>query len=154
MTPQRCTDVPRGNETILVAIHEPSMREYAAWILRELGYKVIEAEDGQEALCVFHQDPDRRIDLLLADAVMPRMGGKELAHKIAAVLPRSRGMITSQFPPELAIHNNLLSIELAYIQKPVTRQSIAVKVREVLDAAGQESVPFHRTDPLKSVAMV
>lgn len=153
MTTLSSLDVPRGNETILVAVHESSTREYSSWILHELGYKVIEAKDGHEALCVFHHGSSRKIDLLLADAVMPRMGGKELAHKISAFLPSSRVLITSQFPTELAIHNNLLSTELAYIQKPVTRQSLAVKVREVLDAANQESMMFAVADLQKTVSM-
>jgi len=103
--------VPRGTETVLVVASEKAEREYAAWTLRELGYNVIEAVDGQEAICLFYSNPDRRIDLVIADAAMPRMCGKHLAHKMATLLPKSRILITSYYPAELAIHNYLLDAE-------------------------------------------
>jgi response regulator RpfG family c-di-GMP phosphodiesterase len=115
------------------------MRDFLAWTLRHLGYTVVEAKDGHEALCLIHNNPDRQIDLLLAEATMPRMGGKQLAHQIEDLIPKSRILIVSAFPQELAIHSNLLDADLAFIQKPVTRQSLAIKVREVLDTAYLEN---------------
>jgi DNA-binding response OmpR family regulator len=119
-------------------MHEPAQRHYASWILRELGYTVIEAIDGQEAVCLFHSNPNRQIDLLLADATMPRLAGKTLPHKLAAHLPPSRMLLCSHHPSELAVHNDLLDTELNYVQKPFTRTTLARKVREVLDNAQQE----------------
>jgi len=147
------TILPCGTETVLVVIHESAQREYAAWILRERGYKVIEATNGQEALCLFHNSPNRRIDLVLADAVMPRLCGKALAHKIAAFLPKSRMLITSHYPAELAIHNDLLDAELNYLQKPATRTALALKVREVLDNAEVEELQFTPATELETVTV-
>jgi response regulator RpfG family c-di-GMP phosphodiesterase len=124
-----------GTETILLVENDSAMRDYLAWTLRELGYTVIEAKEGHDALCLLHNSPGRPIDLLLAEATMPRMGGKQLAHKVASLIPKSRILIVAAFPEELAIHGDLLDTALAFIQKPITRRSLAIKVREVLDTA-------------------
>lgn len=141
--------IPLGNETVLLVENDSSMRDYLSWTLRQLGYKVVEAKDGHEALCLLHNTPNRRIDLLLAEATMPRMGGKQLAHKVSDLIPKLRILIVSAFPQELAIHSNLLDAEIAFIQKPVTRQSLAIKVREVLDAAFLDNVMSDSEDVLR-----
>ncbi|MCG3146821.1 MAG: hypothetical protein PCFJNLEI_00255 [Verrucomicrobiae bacterium] len=143
--------IPRGNETILFVTSERSQRDYAAWILRELGYRVIEAADGQEAICLLHNCPGRRVDLVIADAMMPRVCGKSLAHRIAAILPKSRILLTSHHSPELISQHDTLNAELAYIQKSATRTAFAKKVREILDNAQREELLFTPAEELETV---
>ena len=147
------TILPCGTETVLVVIHERAQREYIAWTLREWGYKVIEATDGQEALCLFHNSPDRRIDLVLADAGLPRLCGKTLAHKLAPFLSPTRLLIAAHSQAELAVHNELLAGQLNYLKKPTTRTALALTVREVLDNAAPAELQFTSAEELELVAV-
>lgn len=147
------TLLPRGTESILMVMQVKAQREYAAWTLRERGYNVIEAGDGHEALCLFHSSPDRRIDLVLADATLPRLSGKTLAHKLTAFLSPARLLITAYSATELAVHNAVLNRELNFLQQPATRTALALKVREVLDRVAAEELQFTPAEELDSVAV-
>ena len=124
--------LPRGTETVLVVAPERAQREYVVWVLREQGYTVREATEGPEAICLFHTNPNRRIDLVIAEAGMPRSSGKTLAHHLTKFLPRSRMVIMSA-----VTRNDPLDGDLSYFQKPITRTALAYQVRQVLDNAAQ-----------------
>lgn len=129
--------LPGGSETILVVAPERAQREYVTWVLRELGYRVLEAAEGHEAICLFHTHRDRRVDLVIAEAGMPRLSGKSLAHQLTAFLPRTRMVVMSPAPRAMIVRNDLLDGELSYFQKPITRTALAFHVRQVLDNAAQ-----------------
>jgi PAS domain S-box-containing protein len=115
---------PGGEETILIAEDEEAVRGLVCEILRRLGYRVLVAGDGVEALALSQRFPDR-IHLLLTDVIMPGMDGRELAERMLAVRPDTRTLFMSGYA-EPPIPDDVL------LQKPVTPDALARKVAEVL----------------------
>jgi PAS domain S-box-containing protein len=123
---------PGGQETILLAEDEPSVRHVAASSLRHRGYHVLEAADGREALDVAaaHHGP---IHLLVADVVMPSMGGLELAARLARGWPTTRVLFTSGYAETTAALRAALEAGVAFLAKPYVPEDLTSRVREVLD---------------------
>jgi two-component system NtrC family sensor kinase len=121
-----------GIETILVAEDDVSVRDFTTSILREFGYTVIEARDGEEAVAKFveHQGSIR---LCLLDAIMPKSNGWEAYNKIRHILPGAKAVFMSGYPPEI-FHKEGEWIEGAdFIAKPILPHELLRKVREALD---------------------
>ncbi len=123
----------RGTETILLVEDEAQVRLVTRGILRRQGYRVLEAENAGEALllCERHEGS---IDLLLSDVVMPHVSGPELARRLAGPRPGLKILCMSGYTDEAVIRHGALDPGIAFIQKPFTPESLARKVREVLDA--------------------
>jgi two-component system cell cycle sensor histidine kinase/response regulator CckA len=132
-TPHREIKPSRGHETILLAEDEPAIRELAATSLRELGYQVIEASDGSEAMRLAKKHGCKQIDLLLTDVVMPEMGGKELAYWLRAVSPDTRVLFTSGYTDRTVISTGALNPGTRFLQKPFPPSTLANEVRVTLD---------------------
>jgi len=119
-----------GNEVILIAEDDEQVRKIAARSLSLLGYTVIEAADGEEALEQY-QRRDVGIDLLLTDIVMPRLGGKALAERLRATRPTLPILFMTG-------HTTLGTVfddpESEVLEKPFTPRALAQKVRRLLDA--------------------
>jgi PAS domain S-box-containing protein len=128
-------DLPRGAETILLVEDDPALQEMAAMLLRRLGYTVLAAGHGIEALSLCHQRETGRIDLLFTDVVMPHMSGKELAERVRALYPQTKILFTSAYTENAIVHQGVLDPGVALLQKPFTPSALACKVREVLDQA-------------------
>jgi CheY-like chemotaxis protein len=126
-------DLPRGTETILLAEDDPSLLEMAATLLRRLGYTVLTAANGIEALNLKNQRDIGHIDLLFTDVVMPHMSGKELSDRIRAIYPRTKILFTSAYTESAIVHQGILGDGVMLLQKPFTPSTLANKVREVLD---------------------
>jgi len=131
-TSTRLEDLPRGRETILVAEDDSAVREITVQVLANLGYTVLQAENGIDAQAVANRNAGRNIDLLLADIVMPRMGGKEFADWLGAVRPDTKVLFTSGYIDDEIVRRDLLESSAAFLQKPATPAALAFKVREVL----------------------
>ena len=133
------TGIPRGSETILLAEDQKELRELIRQMLEMNGYTVIAASDGLEAIeiCKRHEAP---IHLMLSDVVMPQMGGRELAQRLATVRPDMKVLYMSGYTSNAIVHHGILDPGTLFIQKPFTPDSLARKVREVLDADGQAQV--------------
>ena len=126
-------DLPRGTETILLVEDDTALREMAGTLLQRLGYAVLTAGNGVEALAL-HQRPETgHVDLLLTDVVMPSMGGKELADRVRALYPHTRILFTSAFTRGAIVHQGVLEEGVAFLQKPFRPSALARKVRETLD---------------------
>jgi PAS domain S-box-containing protein len=131
-------DLPHGTETILLVEDDPALREMAATLLRRLGYTVLTAANGIEALSVKHERTTGHVDLLFTDVVMPHMSGKELADRVRALYPHTKILFTSAYTENAIVHQGVLDKGVALLQKPFTPSALAHKVREMLD---QPSAP-------------
>jgi len=126
---------PRGaGETILVVEDEELVRDFACRFLRNEGYLTRESGDGLEALVLLRMEPDA-VDLVLTDAVMPRMGGRELADHLGRLRPGLPVLFMSGYTNDEIIRRGLLTPGAPFLQKPFSPEALATKVREVLDAA-------------------
>jgi PAS domain S-box-containing protein len=92
----RPEEVRGGSETLLVAEDQKEVRDVVVKLLRQAGYEVIEAGDGEEALAQFREH-GQRIALLILDVVMPRLGGPEACARIRAIAPDTRVLFTSGY---------------------------------------------------------
>ena len=132
------TNVARGTETVLLVEDEPAVRELTAVILREQGYTVFEAVNGEEGLRMARQQGGK-IDLVLTDVVMPVMGGKEMADALRASHPDTKVLFSSGYSEDALGHHCVLRPGIAFLQKPYIMATLARKVREVLDEGPTES---------------
>jgi len=103
--------------------------------LGELGYRVVAASNGVEALDVVAQRTGDDFDLLVTDVVMPQMGGKELADQLSVSRPNVKVLFTSGYTEDAIVHHGVLEPGIAFLQKPYTTAALARKVRSVLDVA-------------------
>jgi PAS domain S-box-containing protein len=127
-------DLPLGTETILLVEDDPALREMAATLLTRLGYIVLTAGNGVEALNLRHERSSGQIDLLFTDVVMPHMSGKELADRVRALYPQTKILFTSAYTENAIAHQGVLDKGVALLQKPFTPAALARKLRQVLDA--------------------
>ncbi|MFQ6026101.1 MAG: GAF domain-containing protein, partial [Dehalococcoidia bacterium] len=122
-----------GTETVLLAEDEPSVRAMVATVLREQGYKVLEASNGDEALHLVQKHNSEKIDLLVTDVVMPKIGGQELAQRLHATRPEIKVLFTSGYAEGSTTYLDTAEEGTDFLQKPYQPDVLAVKVREVLD---------------------
>jgi CheY-like chemotaxis protein len=125
-------EVAGGNETVLLVEDEPVVRELAVATLREKGYTVVEAGNGEEGLRLARQH-DGAIDLVLTDVVMPVMGGKEMADALRTSHPGTKVLFTSGYTEDALGHHGVLRPGILFLPKPYLTSTLARKVREVLD---------------------
>jgi signal transduction histidine kinase len=123
--------VLKGEETILVVEDEAMLRELACLFLQDSGYQVLEAASGSEALSVARRHQGT-IHLLMTDAVMPGINGRELAKKLYGERPEMRVLYVSGYTDDAILRSGLLETGAAFLQKPFTRDALARKVRDVL----------------------
>lgn len=121
-----------GWETVLLVEDEDAVRALARDVLRRHGYLVLDARDGVDALRVAEQHRGD-IYLLVADIVMPRMRGRELADRLATVRPTMKVMCMSGYADHVLMHRELAA-GTAVLPKPFTAGAFARQVRSVLDA--------------------
>ncbi len=122
----------RGHETVLVVEDEEQLRALAQEILDAEGYAVMIAANGVEGLSVC-QEFSGRIDLIITDVVMPLMGGRELAERIAALQPQVKVLYMSGYTDDSVVRYGVREQHVSFLQKPFTPATLAQKVREVLD---------------------
>jgi len=131
-----------GAETILLVEDEGSVRTLVGKILRKSGYTVIECPNGKEAvsICKSHSG---RIDLLLSDLVMPKMGGPETARQVLSLIPSVKVLFMSGYTNTTKVNlRDLSSMEKTpFLPKPFTQEGLLRKIREVLDAPSGSKTP-------------
>jgi two-component system cell cycle sensor histidine kinase/response regulator CckA len=123
---------PRGSETILLVEDDAQLRTMARAILIRQGYQVLDAADGAEAL-ILSARFSGEIALLLTDVVMPRMSGRDLATELEQSRPNMRVLFMSGYTDNAIVRNGVLERGLFFLQKPITPNILARKVRHVLD---------------------
>jgi CheY-like chemotaxis protein len=131
-TLRRGSSIHARGETILVAEDEDAVRALTTRILRKRGYAVLEAKHGAEALEIA-QKHSGRIDLLLTDVVMPVLGGRELAERLARVRPAVKVLFMSGYANDALLQHGVSQGSRTFLEKPFTPDALATKVREVLE---------------------
>jgi CheY-like chemotaxis protein len=128
--------VGRGTEVILLVEDDEAVRALAFEILSGLGYCVLSAADGFEALRL-QAWQHRPIQLLITDVVMPRMNGPELAKRLLTRVPGMAVLFISGYAPDRIVQQNILHQHGTILQKPFSPDALARKAREVLDRVAQ-----------------
>ncbi len=126
--------MPRGTETLLIVEDEPSVRLLAQGVLKSLGYDVLVALNGQDALRVTREHEGPRIGLVLADVVMPRMGGVALGEWLRSMDPKLKIVFSSGYTEDAIAAAGMSSDGIDFLPKPYTPLALARKVREMLDS--------------------
>jgi len=132
--PAKDKSTPRGSETILVVEDEEVVRNVAVRILSNLGYTVLEASNGRQALELLEEEKAAP-DLLVTDVIMPNMGGEELAEEYRRRFPGAKIIFMSGYADGAIQQNGLLMPGVELLDKPFSPPSLAQKVRKVLDEA-------------------
>ena len=123
-----------GSGTILLVEDDVLVRRYAATQLLSLGYQVIEACDGPQALRTIEQDTAQTIDLLFTDVVMPGgMNGPALVDAVHALRPTLPVLFTSGYTENAIVHHGRLDAGVHLLSKPYRRAELARRVRASLD---------------------
>jgi len=128
----------RGTETLLLVEDEARVRNVVAETLRLNGYTVLEAAEPGEAISRAHEHL-ARLDLLLADVMLPGMNGPELARAIARLHPEARILFMSGYTDNAIIHQGLLGSGAAFLQKPFTAEGLLRGIRALLDNGLREA---------------
>ena len=126
-------EMPRGTETIMVVEDDQSIRDLVRGVLFNLGYAVLTASDGKEALKKIVENK-RRIDILLTDVVLPGRNGMEIAMAMRKEISGLKVLLMSGFADGSLNGTDLEKNSLNFISKPFTASALAVKIRQVLDS--------------------
>ncbi|MBJ6800818.1 ATP-binding protein [Geomonas propionica] len=123
-----------GTETILVVEDEPAIMEIGTTILSQLGYTVYAAGSPEQAINIA-SDRSKEIDLLLTDIIMPGMNGRDLSERLLQSRPGLKCLFMSGYTADVIAERGKVDEDMCFLQKPFTMQTLAAKVREVLDGA-------------------
>jgi len=122
---------PPGRQTILIVEDDQQIRELLSAALRRTGYRVVTAEDGEGGWEAFEESKSNgsAIDLLVADVVMPRLGGVELADKIQQTSPNTRVLFISGY------RDRDTPADAVLLSKPFSYETLVGEIREALDGS-------------------
>lgn len=129
---EAAVSVRGGNETVLVAEDDASLRKLSRIVLEAFGYTVITAEDGEDAITKFMENAER-IDLALLDIIMPKKSGKEVSEALRKASPRTKILFVSGYTMDIIKSKELTESGLDFIHKPFPPKALLKKVREILD---------------------
>lgn len=121
----------KANECVLVVEDDPRVRVISTEALMELGYQVLDTDNGPAALQLLAEHPE--ISLIFTDVVMPEMTGRQLADQVALTQPDLPILYTTGYTRNAIAHNGTLDRGVALLPKPFTLRDLAIKVRQVLD---------------------
>ena len=121
-----------GGETVLLVEDEDMVRNVTALLLESLGYRVLKAANGKQAMRLFETSSEK-IDLLMTDVVMPDMTGREVAQALLARDPSLTVIFQSGYTDDVMVRQGIWDAQVALLKKPFSREVLSQKLREVLD---------------------
>jgi CheY-like chemotaxis protein len=122
----------QGSGTILVVDDEPTILEVASGLLHSMGFEVLTASDGQEAIAMFQQHV-ADIRAVLLDLTMPRLNGVETFRELRKLQPHCRVVLTSGYNEEEALHDFVGKGLAGFVQKPFQRTELLAAMRKALE---------------------
>jgi two-component system cell cycle sensor histidine kinase/response regulator CckA len=122
----------KGNETVLLVEDQTMLLDLGEKMLRKLGYNVISANSPSEAIRVADTYSDD-IHLIISDVIMPEMNGRDLTDRLKARHPTAKCLFMSGYSADVIANQGVLDAGVHFIEKPFTRQQLAVMARKVLD---------------------
>ncbi|MFI5296429.1 MAG: PAS domain S-box protein [Thermodesulfovibrionales bacterium] len=129
---QQLEEIQGGTETILLAEDDAALLTMTSLVLRQMGYTVIEAANGNEAVDKFVEYKNA-IKLVILDGIMPGMNGKEVYSEVTALCPDMRCLFISGYAEDIFTKDGIQQDEVAFLTKPILPSVLLKKVREVLD---------------------
>jgi PAS domain S-box-containing protein len=138
-TEEPAAESSRGFKTVMVATDERSVRTMVCEVLREKGCRVLRAGEGEEAIALAGAG-EEDIDLLITDLVMPRMNGRDLAAELHKTNPRLKVLYISGYIGKASVRIAELGPGTSFLSKPFSPESLARKLRLLLDTAPAEPV--------------
>ncbi len=132
-TPPSQTSTGKGDETVLIAEDNPMTLNVAVSSLQAFGYKVLRAENPLMALQLAKSYAGK-IHILLTDVIMPKMNGRQLAQEVRDLRPEIKVLYTSGYPRDVIVNQGVLEEGIELIEKPFTPDTLARRIRGVLDA--------------------
>jgi two-component system cell cycle sensor histidine kinase/response regulator CckA len=124
-------ELPKGDECVLVVEDDEALRELTVDTLQGLGYRVLEAGDGEEAQRILSSDAGE-IDLVMSDVGMPKLDGASLASWVATERPDVKVLLVSGYATDKRLGTADL-VDYRFLPKPFTRRQLAVSVRKALE---------------------
>lgn len=124
--------LPGGNETILIVDDQETVWDFLIEALQNLGYTVVLAENGEDAVSICRETPGA-IDLVLLDMIMPKLGGHGAFYQIKAIAPNIKVLLSSGFVDAASVEDLLRNGACGFLAKPHRIKTLALKLREILD---------------------
>lgn len=131
------SDRPHGHERILIVEDDASVRTLTRRMLSDLGYSVLEASDGHEALRIC-KEATGRIDLVVTDVVMPKLSGRELAEQLEAIRPSMRVLFVTGYTDDSIVRHGVRQGDVNCLQKPFSADQLAHRVHQILHSLPSE----------------
>ncbi|MCP3967163.1 MAG: response regulator [Lentisphaerae bacterium] len=121
-----------GNETILIVDDHETIWDFLIEALQELGYSVLLAENGLDAVQIYRDNPDE-VDLVLLDMIMPKQGGHQTFFQIRAIDPEAKILLSSGYVSQEEVNDLLQQGAKGFLPKPHRLASMANEIRRILD---------------------
>jgi len=137
--PKKEAPLRGGSETILLVEDAAPLRELTRRLLEDLGYTVLDSGDPVQAIRIAAAH-EGSLPLMITDVMMPGFSGLVLAQKLAATRPETRVLYTSGYADDLVFQDVVLGPDVAFLEKPFTRDSFVRKVRDLLDLPARPSL--------------
>ena len=129
----RVLKLPGGNETILIVDDQETVWDFLIEALQKLGYSVLLAENGLDAVEIYENNPGQ-IDLVLLDMIMPKLGGHTTFHKLKSIDPNVSVLLSSGFVSSDEVDDLLKNGASGFLPKPHRIRDMALEIRRILDA--------------------
>ncbi|QSH41185.1 response regulator [Lentisphaerota bacterium ZTH] len=125
-------DLPGGNETILIVDDHETIWDFLIEALQELGYSVLLAENGLDAVQIYRDNPNE-VDLVLLDMIMPKQGGHQTFYQIKGIDPDAKILLSSGYVSQEEVNDLLQQGAKGFLPKPHRLATMAREIRRVLD---------------------
>ncbi|MCX5874261.1 MAG: response regulator [Deltaproteobacteria bacterium] len=126
------TAIGGGAKTVLLVDDDDNIRDLAATLLMEFGYKIITADNGKEALEIYRIEKDR-ISLILLDLIMPVMDGGQCLAEILRINPKAKVIVASGYSQSGPANDAMAGGAKGFVQKPYNMRQLLTAIRQVLD---------------------